>query len=163
MSRVDRRTFLQAALSVGATAAWGNKAAPASRVAWREQRTMFPEGVASGDPDHSSVLLWTRRPYAAGVSAKTLHVEVAEDPAFARIVVSATARVSAESDWTCRVLAGGLKPGRVYWYRFTDSEGNGSRIGRTITAPSTNDRARSTSLSSVARTSTKASSTPIAG
>ncbi len=131
MSRIDRRTFLQAALRVGATAAWGNGVAHASRVAWREQRTMFPEGVASGDPDYSSVLLWTRRPYAAGVAVRTLHVEVAEDRAFGRVVVSAMARVSAESDWTCRVLAGGLKPARVYWYRFTDSEGNGSRVGRT--------------------------------
>jgi alkaline phosphatase D len=139
MSRIDRRTFLQAALSVGATAAWGNDIAHASRVAWREQRTMFPEGVASGDPDYSSVLLWTRRPYAAGVAARTLHVEVAEDRAFGRVVVSATARVSAESDWTCRVLAGGLKPARVYWYRFTDSEGNGSRVGRTRTAPAEGD------------------------
>ena len=139
MSRIDRRTFLQAALSVGATAAWGNDVAHASRVAWREQRTMFPEGVASGDPDHSSVLLWTRRPYAAGVAARTLDVEVAEDRAFGRVVVSATARVSAESDWTCRVLAGGLKPARVYWYRFTDSEGNGSRVGRTRTAPAEGD------------------------
>ena len=74
MSRIDRRTFLQAALSVGATAAWGNNVAHASRVAWREQRTMFPEGVASGDPDYSSVLLWTRRPYAAGVAARPLHL-----------------------------------------------------------------------------------------
>src|SRR3984957_16408013 len=139
MSRIDRRTFLQAALSVGATAAWGNDVAHASRVAWREQRTMFPEGVASGDPDHSSVLLWTRRPYAAGVAGRTLHVEGAEDRAFGRVVVSATARVSAESDWTCRVLAGGLKPARVYWYRFTDSEGNGSRVGRTRTAPADGD------------------------
>ena len=55
MSRIDRRAFLQAALSVGATAAWGNDFAHASRVAWREQRTMFPEGVASGDPDYRSV------------------------------------------------------------------------------------------------------------
>src|SRR6201996_8265649 len=139
MSRIDRRTFLRAALSVGATAAWGNDVAHASRVAWREQRSMFPEGVASGDPDHSSVLLWTRRPYAAGVAARMLHVEVAEDSAFRRVVVSAIARVSAESDWTCRVLAGGLKPARVYWYRFTDSEGNGSRVGRTITAPAEGD------------------------
>jgi alkaline phosphatase D len=37
------------------------------------------------------------------------------------------------------VLVGGLKPARTYWYRFTDSEGNGSRIGRTITAPAAND------------------------
>ena len=25
------------------------------------------------------------------------------------------------SDWTCRVLVGGLKPAREYWYRFTDA------------------------------------------
>ena len=67
---------------------------------------------------------------AAGVAVRTLHVEVAEDRAFRRVVVSTMARVSAESDWTCRVLAGGLKPARVYWYRFY-SEGNGSRVGRT--------------------------------
>ena len=139
MSRVNRRTFLQAALSVGATAAWGKEVPRASHVAWREQRTMFPEGVASGDPDHSSVLLWTRRPYAAGVGAKSLHVEVAEDREFRHVVVSATAKVSGESDWTCRVLAGGLKPSRVYWYRFTDDEGNGSRVGRTLTAPAVGD------------------------
>ena len=100
MSRIDRRAFLQAALSVGATAAWGNDVAHASRVAWREQRAMFPEGVASGDPDYRSVLLWTRRPYAPGGAAKKLHVEVAEDAAFRRVVVSAMARVSSESDWT---------------------------------------------------------------
>jgi len=37
------------------------------------------------------------------------------------------------------VLAGGLKPAREYWYRFTDEAGAGSRIGRTITAPLTED------------------------
>ena len=138
MSRIDRRTFLQAALSVGATAAWGNDVAPASRVGWREQRTMFPEGVASGDPDHSSVLLWTRRPYAAGVAARTLHVEVAEDRAFGRVVVSATARVSASRTgraacWRrARAGAGVL----VSLYR---REGNGSRVGRTRTAPAEGD------------------------
>src|SRR4051812_36342514 len=37
--------------------------------------------------------------------------------------------LSAEADWTCRVLAAGLHPRRVYWYRFTDEHGFGSRIG----------------------------------
>ena len=54
----------------------------------------------------------------------------------------ASAPVSAESDWTTRVLVGDLKPARDYWYRFTDEEGNGSRIGRTITAPQANDPRR---------------------
>jgi alkaline phosphatase D len=68
-----------------------------------------------------------------------LNVEVAEDEKFARVVATAMARVSAASDWTCRVLVGGLKPNRVYWYRFTDQEGFGSRVGRTATAPEDDD------------------------
>jgi len=47
--------------------------------------------------------------------------------------------VSAASDWTTRVLVAGLAPSRVYWYRFTDEEGHGSRHGRTITAPAPDD------------------------
>ncbi len=78
--------------------------------------------------------MWTRCPHA-----DKLTVEVAEDEGFQRIVVATSARLSAESDWTCRVLAGGLKPARVYWYRFTDADGNGSRTGRTLTAPAASD------------------------
>ena len=74
-----------------------------------------------------------------GRPSALLTVEVAEDDAFRRVVATASAPVSAESDWTTRVLVGHLKPARVYWYRFTDEEGNGSRVGRTITAPPAND------------------------
>jgi alkaline phosphatase D len=66
-------------------------------------------------------------------------VDIAEDSAFHRVVAAVEAPVSAESDWTCRVLAGGLRPSTEYWYRFTDPEGCGSRIGRTITAPAERD------------------------
>lgn len=68
-----------------------------------------------------------------------LTVEVAEDEGFSRVVAKAKAPISPASDWTARVLVGGLKPARVYWYRFTDADGNGSRIGRTITGPKPND------------------------
>ena len=56
-------------------------------------------------------------------------------PRFIASSQAADAAVSEESDWTCRVLVGGLKPDHVYWYRFTDGDGYGSRLGRTITAP----------------------------
>jgi hypothetical protein len=52
---------------------------------------------------------------------------------------TASTPVSADADFTCRVLVGGLKPASLYWYRFSDPDGNGSRIGRTITAPAAND------------------------
>ena len=35
--------------------------------------------------------------------------------------------LASAADWTARVLVGGLKPARTYWYRFTDTDGNGSR------------------------------------
>jgi len=134
---LSRRRLMQAAAAIGASAAWGGPVR-ASRTNWRERRDLFPEGVASGDPDSSSVLLWTRRPFD-GDARKLLTVEVADDEAFRRIVATASAPVSPASDWTTRVLVGGLKPAHTYWYRFTDSEGNGSRVGRTITAPADDD------------------------
>jgi len=138
MTRVDRREFLASAAAMGATLLWAAPSPAASRIAWREQRTSYPEGVASGDPEPHSVILWTRRPFS-GVERGTLTAEIALDAAFHRVVATVEAAVLAEADWTCRVLAAGLQPATVYWYRFTDSEGNGSRIGRTITAPLESD------------------------
>ncbi|MEO8454165.1 MAG: alkaline phosphatase D family protein [Sphingomicrobium sp.] len=134
---LSRREFIQTAAAIGASLAWAGPTR-ASRIRWAERRDLYPEGVASGDPDAHSVILWTRRPFAQG-RRQVLTVEVAEDEAFNRVVAHAPARVSAAADWTSRVLVGGLKPAHVYWYRFTDAAGNGSRIGRTITAPLDSD------------------------
>jgi len=139
MPAVTRRSFLEMAAMLGASAAWGNVFARASEVAWKERRELYPEGVASGDPDSASVLLWTRRAFEAGHASETLTVEVAEDDAFKRVIATAPAVISEASDWTCRVLVGALKPSHVYWYRFTDASGLGSRVGRTITAPADDD------------------------
>jgi alkaline phosphatase D len=141
MTKISRRALLATATALGATAAFAN-APVVSRSGWREARPFFPEGVASGDPDSTSVILWTRRPYDAGHKTPRLIVEVAEDRAFEHVVATAKANAPEESDWTARVLVGGLKPATEYWYRFTDSEGNGSRIGRTITAPADDDARR---------------------
>jgi alkaline phosphatase D len=139
MTTISRRSFLEMAIALGATAAWGQPFSTKSKTQWRERRDFYPEGVASGDPESDSVLLWTRRPPLDHNSVETLHVEVAEDELFKHVVATAEAPISLASDWTCRVLAGGLKPAQVYWYRFTDAEGNGSRVGRTITAPADDD------------------------
>ena len=134
---LSRREFVQLAAAMGASLAWGGPAR-ASRTDWRESRQLYPEGVASGDPDPNSVILWTRRPFESR-GRQLLTVEVADDPSFRKVVARAPAPVSPESDWTTRVLVAGLKPSRTYWYRFTDAQGNGSRIGRTRTAPLPND------------------------
>jgi alkaline phosphatase D len=135
--RLSRRAFIQTAAAMGASLAWAGRSV-ASRTNWREARQLYPEGVASGDPDPNSVILWTRRPFESG-GRQLLTVEVAEDEAFRKVIAHAPAPVSPESDWTARVLVGGLKPSHTYWYRFTDAQGSGSRIGRTRTAPRPDD------------------------
>src|ERR1044072_6179755 len=141
--KISRRSFLKTAAAMGASHA---RVGPArgSRVQWHERRDLYPQGVASGDPDPHSVILWTRRALTQGAQGaqstrQLLTVEVAEDEAFHRVIAHAKAPVSSAADWTARVLIGGLKPAHTYWYRFTDDEGNGSRVGRTITAPLPND------------------------
>src|SRR3954454_14900220 len=130
--KVSRRSFLKTAAAIGASLAWVGPA-HGSSVHWHERRDLYPQGVASGAPDAHSVILWTRRPFAEG-TRHLLTVEVAEDEAFPRVIAHAKAAVSSAADWTTRVLIGGLKPAGTYWYRFTDADGNGSRISRTITA-----------------------------
>jgi alkaline phosphatase D len=139
MSALTRRHFLAAAAAMGATAVWADSEAARSPRPWMEQRDRFAEGVASGDPGPDSVLLWTRVSTAAASSVVPLIVEVAEDSEFEHVIASAHTRALAEADHTCRVLVGGLRPAHVYWYRFIDEQGRGSRIGRTLTAPAEND------------------------
>ena len=139
MSRITRRKFLEMAASFSAALALPSACSHDSRVSWRERRDLYPQGVASADPHPDSVILWTRRPSSPGSKASTLILEIAEDKEFRNVIASTEATVSAETDWTCRVLAADLKPRTVYWYRFTDEHGFGSRVGRTITAPSEQD------------------------
>lgn len=136
---LHRRDFMTRAAAMGAALAWAGTA-KGSTLSWTERRDLYPEGVASGDPGPDSVILWTRRPFEAP-GDHPLTAEIALDPEFRRVVARVRAPASAASDWTCRVLAAGLRPATVYWYRFVDDTGAGSRVGRTITAPAVDDGA----------------------
>jgi alkaline phosphatase D len=133
-ARYDRRRFLATAAAMGAVLAWPSAQARIARGAWTERRDLYPEGVASGDPASDSVVLWTRRPDGARLTA-----EIASDETFHHVVATAAVAPDTDNDWTVRVLAAGLKPATTYWYRFSDDAGHGSRIGRTRTAPAAND------------------------
>jgi alkaline phosphatase D len=93
----------------------------------------FTLGVASGDPDHTSVLLWTHldRPSTTPVE---LEVEVAGGPGFEEVVTSRRLLARPEHAMTARVVVDGLDPDTAYWYRFVH-DGHRSRRGRTRTAP----------------------------
>jgi len=84
MAPIGRKAFIQMAVGLGATAVWGRSLPLSSGLSWRERRDLYPEGVASGDHDSHSVLLWTR--YPPRHSAEKLTVEVAEDESFERVV-----------------------------------------------------------------------------
>ena len=161
MSTITRRAFLGMAAAMGATAAWGSAFGAKSHITWRERRDLFPEGVASGDPDSNSVLLWTRRPSAGENAGLRLTVEVAEDEAFSHVVATAGAPVSAASDWTCRVLVGGLKPSRVCIGTVSPipKASAAAWAERSLRQPSMT-RVPCVSFSSVARTRTREHRTP---
>ncbi|MEM7641022.1 MAG: alkaline phosphatase D family protein [Pseudomonadota bacterium] len=111
----------------------GAAVAPAARPAFGQVPDgPFRHGVASGDPDPTSIVLWTRLTTEA--PAPTLRWDVASDPDFATIVAQGAATTSADRDFTVKVVADGLTPGATYHYRFT-IDGQTSPIGRTRTLP----------------------------
>jgi alkaline phosphatase D len=93
---------------------------------------VFVHGVASGDPDHHSLVIWTR---VSGFEATvSVEWELAEDADFSRLVSSGFQRTSAAQDYTLKVLVASLLPGRVYFYRFRVGQ-TYSTVGRTRTLP----------------------------
>ena len=100
----------------------------------------FTHGVASGDPDHVSVLLWTRLVREDSLDAK-VRWEIAEDEEFSTIIDRGMGSARQENDFCVKVIAKGLRPGKEYYYRFI-YEGNESPIGRTQTLPLQTDRVK---------------------
>lgn len=101
----------------------------------------FSLGVASGDPDATSVVLWTKlapEPLDpdGGMKPERVSVawEIAEDDAMKKVVRSGTAVATPQLGHTVHVEAGGLRPDRWYWYRFRVGDAV-SPTGRTRTLP----------------------------
>ncbi|WP_298915875.1 alkaline phosphatase D family protein [uncultured Algimonas sp.] len=92
----------------------------------------FEHGVASGDPQAGSVILWTRvTPQESGRVPVVWEIDT--DPAFANPVRGETVARAAR-DFTLKVEATGLKPGTTYHYRFRTGA-DVSPVGRTRTLP----------------------------
>ncbi|MET0388522.1 MAG: alkaline phosphatase D family protein [Polyangiales bacterium] len=94
----------------------------------------FPQGVASGDPQPTSVMLWTRAVPASGEGPVALVLEVSESEDLSDPVVRQPLEAASDDDFTVRIFVEDLSPGRIYYYRFSGS-GSESRVGRTRTAP----------------------------
>jgi len=102
------------------------------RAARARPDTVFRHGVASGDPNDSSVVLWTR---ITDTDMPQVLWEVSTDMAFSNVVTSGSVLTGADRDYTVKLLADGLQPGTVYYYRFSHA-GAWSPVGRTRTLPS---------------------------
>ncbi len=94
----------------------------------------FGFGVASGDPDATSVVLWTHARPVGDEATVEVAWEVATDAAFTDVVSSGTGVAAAEDDYTFKVVADGLEAGGEYFYRFT-ANGETSETGETSTLP----------------------------
>jgi alkaline phosphatase D len=128
-----RREFIGGTL--GSLVAWPALAQVARQDA--DPRRVFRHGVASGDPLTDRVILWTRAtPPAsrASTAATSIRWRIADDEALSKVVASGTVETSAARDYTAKIDAGGLRPGRTYFYAF-DADGEQSIVGRTKTLP----------------------------
>lgn len=122
---MPRRTALGLLASVAA----GCASKPATTAM---QQAVFRHGVASGDSDATSVVLWTRVETNAASERVHWQVSIAED--FTSVVAEGRAEARAENDHTVKVIPAGLEPGGRYFYRFM-AGGETSPIGRTRTLP----------------------------
>jgi alkaline phosphatase D len=116
---------------------------PAPPVPSRSKNYPFALGVASGEPQPDSIVLWTRlavdpmsdRPFAN--RAVPVQWQIARDPQFRQVVGRGTATAVPEFAHAVHVVASGLDPSQWYWYQF--KIGNEvSPVGRTRTAPALN-------------------------
>ena len=111
---------------------------PLSLRAQTPSPSVFHHGVASGDPLTDRVILWTRVTVPRErneTRAINVQWDIARDERISQIVRSGIAPATPERDFTVKVDASGLEPGRSYFYVFT-AAGQRSPIGRTKTLPS---------------------------
>lgn len=115
--------------------------APGAGPRW--QTDPFSLGVASGQPQPDSVVLWTRlrvteADEAQAASSASVLCEVFADEALRQPVRQWRVLTDATRAHSVHVLATGLQPGRHYWYRFVCGNAT-SPVGRTRTSPAPNE------------------------
>ncbi len=97
-----------------------------------QAQTGFTHGVASGEPQADSVLLWTR---FVSTGTAQLTVELSETIDFSAVKAGGSISALAERDFIAKIVVSGLQPGRWYYYRFIAPDGSVSVTGRTRTLP----------------------------
>lgn len=91
----------------------------------------FRHAVASGDPLHDRVVIWTRVTTDAPGDVPVTWT-MTRDPELREVVASGSATAEADRDHTVHVDVEGLSPDTRYWYAF-EALGTRSPVGRTKT------------------------------
>jgi alkaline phosphatase D len=92
----------------------------------------FADGVASGDPTPTSIVVWSRLANAEGTGR--VELEVATDKGFRKVVSRTLITTSAKVNHAVKARVGKLKPHTQYYYRFANARQH-SDVGRFRTAP----------------------------
>ena len=137
---VSRRLFLATGAALASLPRLALQADAADRPV-RFSNNPFTLGIASGDPDSSSVVLWTKlAPQPTdpdgGMKPEMVPVdwEVADDEAMNTIVARGRAIATPQLGHSVHAEVQGLKPDRWYFYRFRAGDAV-SPVGRTRTLP----------------------------
>ena len=147
---LTRRQFLWSAAAAAAlrTPASGElwSAALQAQAAPESATGLFRHGVASGDPLTDQIILWTRlTPADEPVGSVEVRWRIASDERLSQVVAQGIVRTASERDFTVKVDAGGLQPGRPYYYAF-EAGGTRSPVGHTRTLPANTERVRLASV-----------------
>lgn len=97
-----------------------------------KEKAPFYFGVASGDPQQNSIVLWTKI-IPENNTPKQLRWQIATDTFMQNIVKTAEVTTDSNSAFSAAVFVNDLFPGSYYFYRFLYGE-KSSSIGRTKTA-----------------------------
>ena len=127
---ITRRAFLR-----GAAASFVTPSLVTHAQVGNSGAQLFRHGVASGDPTADRVVLWTRLtepPTRSAIGPIAVEWHVAADEQLTKVVAEGSVTASPDRDFTVKVDAAGLEPGRSYFYAFT-AGGQRSPIGRTRT------------------------------
>ena len=150
MSPISRRTLVFGGLAAAGAGALPAAAQSSVITATAAVPYPFQLGIASGEPDSTSVVLWTRlapSPLNADGQGGMANADVAVDwqvsttDTFSTLVASGTVTAHYASAHSVHVIAGGLSPDADYYYRFR-AQGHLSPVGRTRTAPAVGTNGR---------------------
>jgi len=94
--------------------------------------SIFAHGVASGDPEPNSVVIWTR--VSGSKDPVAVDWYVARDSEMLDVVSHGQVTTNAQRDHTVKQVVDGLEPGKRYFYQFVVN-GTTSTLGQTKTLP----------------------------